>query len=186
MESFNTLQEWVFYREHNHKVKPDHVVLTFHNNDFRATPMVVREGGQIKVYQPGLDINPWLFRKSYVYRWAWPKGENHQKREQQVVEGLTGFAERLKKDGIRFSVILHPMLKPVSEWKEEETRSRERSLHYFKEYGIRYVDLLPVMEKAVKEGLTLTESPGDFLHPNDELSALFAAELKRQNLLDPE
>jgi len=184
VESFNTLQEWVFYREHNHAIKPDHVVLTFHNNDFRATPMVVRERGQIKVYQPGLDINPWLFKKSYVYRWAWPKGEDRDKREQQVVEGLTGFRDALKKDGTKFTIVLHPMLKPVSEWNDDEKRSRELSLKYFDELGLQAIDLLPVLETAIKDGIPLTEAPGDFLHPSDELSARFAEELKKQKLLD--
>lgn len=183
VESFNTLQEWVFYREHNHRIKPDHVILTFHNNDFRATPMVVREGGQIKVYQPGLDINPWLFKKSYVYRWAWPKGEDRSKREEQVREGLEGFQNALARSDTKFSVVLHPMLKPMKEWNEDERRSRELSLQYFEEMNISYIDLLPPLEKAIEEGIPLTESEGDYLHPSQELADRFAAYLYEQGLL---
>lgn len=184
VESFNTLQEWVFFREHNSKVKPDHVVLTFHNNDFRATPMVVRERGQIKVYQPGLDINPWLFRKSYVYRWAWPKGEDRTAREQQVMEGLSGFQKALQENNVRFSVVLHPMLKPLSEWNEDELRSRTLSLEYFEKLDLRVIDLLPTLEKAIEDKITLTEAPEDFLHPGDELSSRFAEQLQKEKLLD--
>lgn len=184
VESFNTLQEWVFYRDYNHKVNPEHVVLTFHNNDFIATPMVVRERGQIKLYQPGLDINPWLFKRSYLYRWAWPKGEDRHKREEQVREGLIGFRDALKKDGIRLSVVLHPMLKPVSEWNEQELRSRELSLQYFEEFGMEVYDLLPTLEQAIADGIEMTESPGDYLHPNDELSERFARQLKAEGLLE--
>ncbi|MFA5507277.1 MAG: hypothetical protein WC314_07550 [Vulcanimicrobiota bacterium] len=184
VESFNTMQEWVLYREHNHKINPDHVVLTFHNNDFRATPLVVRERGQIKVYQPGLDINPWLFRKSYVYRWAWPSMEDKPLREQQVREGLQEFKSALGAEGIRFTVVLHPMLKPYSEWNDDEIESRENSLRYFEEMDLRVIDLLPTLEKAISDGVNLTEAPGDYLHPGDELAALFAEELKRQRLLE--
>ncbi len=183
VESFNTLQEWVFFREYNHKIKPDQVVLTFHNNDFRATPMVVRERGQIKVYQPGLDINPWLFRKSYLYRWAWPKGEDRGAREKQVQEGLLGFRDALKKDNVPFVIILHPMLKPVSEWDDKEKRSRELSLQYFKEHDLKVIDLLPTLEKAIADGINLTESEGDYLHPSDELSARFAQQIYNENAL---
>lgn len=183
VESFNTLQEWVFFREFNHKVKPDQVVLTFHNNDFRATPMVVRERGQIKVYQPGLDINPWLFKRSYLYRWAWPKGEDRTARENQVKLGLAGFRDALKQDNVPFTVVLHPMLKPVAEWNEKEKRSRKLSLEYFKEYDLQVVDLLPVLEEAIKDGINLTESPGDFLHPSDELSARFAQKIFDEKVL---
>lgn len=183
VESFNTMQEWVLFREHNQAINPDHVVLTFHNNDFRATPMVVRERGQIKIYQPGLDINPWLFKKSYVYRWAWPKGDDTEMREQQVKEGLKGFKTALADQQIRFTVILHPMLKPYSEWNEDEIASREKSLQYFKELDLEVIDLLPVMEKAIADGVNLTEAPEDYLHPSDELSERFAEEVKRQGLL---
>jgi hypothetical protein len=185
VESFNTFQEWVFYREYNHAINPEHVVLTFHNNDFRATPMVVYERGQIKIYQVGLEINPWLFKKSYLYRWAWPKAEDRPKREQQVVEGLQNFRDALSKKNIRFTVVLHPMLKPQSEWNDDELRSRELSLQYFEEMGIRVIDLLPVLEKAIQDGVSVNETPGDHLHPSDELSALFAEELKKQGLLEP-
>lgn len=184
VESFNTMQEWVLYREHNHTIKPDHVVLTFHNNDFVATPMVVRERGQIKVYQPGLDINPWLFRKSYVYRWAWPKGEDKAMREQQVLEGLKGFKSALDAQGTRFTVVLHPVLKPLTEWNDVERESREKSLKYFEDLNLRVIDLLPVVEKAIRDGVNVTEAPGDYLHPSDELSHLFARELQRQGLLE--
>lgn len=183
VESFNTLQEWVFYKRHNHKIEPDHVVLTFHNNDFRATPLVVREGGEIKIYQPGTHINPWLFRRSYLYRWAWPDPDDTEARRQKVRQSLMDFRDALQGDNKRFTVILHPMLKPYSSWSDDEKNSRELSLSYFKELEIRYIDLLPVSEKALEEGLEVTEAPGDVLHPNDEMAARFARELQAQNLL---
>lgn len=185
VESFNTKQEAVLYRKHNSAIKPDHVVLTFHNNDFRATPLVVRERGQIKVYQPGLDVNPWLFRKSYLYRWAWPSREDRSERERQVLEGLTEFKELLARDKIKFSVILHPMLKPYDTWDEREKASRDLSLQYFKQLDLKVYDLLEVSEKALSEGLEVVEAPGDVLHPNDTMARLFAEELKRQGLLSP-
>lgn len=183
VESFNTMQEWVFYRDHNSKIKPRQVILTFHNNDFRATPIVVREKGQIKVFQPGLDINPWLFRKSYVYRWAWPKPEDRPLREQQVMDGLLGFRDSLAKDGIEFKIILHPMLKPYSDWNEDEIRSRDLSIEYFKKLNLPYFDLLPALEEALQDGIVVTEAPEDYLHPSEAMAERFAQALYQQGLL---
>lgn len=184
VESFNTKQEAVLYRKHNFAIKPDHVVLTFHNNDFRATPIVVRERGQIKVYLPGLNVNPWLFRKSYLYRWAWPRAEDKSERQKQVLEGLTEFKELLAKDNIGLSVVLHPMLKPVADWDQNELQSRELSLQYFKQLDLKVYDLLPALESALAEGLEVVEAPGDTLHPNDAMAQRFAKLLKEQGLLD--
>ena len=41
------------------------------------------------------------------------------------------------------------------------------------------------MEKAIADGVNLTEAPEDYLHPSDELSERFAEELKRQGLMTP-
>lgn len=184
VESFNTLQEWVLYRKHNHRIKPDHVILTFHNNDFRATPMVVRERGQIKIYQPGLDINPWLFKHSYVYRWAWPKSEDKEDRARQVLEGLTGFRDALAEENIKFTVVLHPMLRPLDQWEEKDNWSRELSLQYFQDLGLDYIDLLPTLKEALTDGIEITEAPGDYLHPNDEMARRFSETLQEQNILE--
>ena len=39
VESFNTVQEVNYYRRYNAAVMPDHVILTFHLNDFGTTPI---------------------------------------------------------------------------------------------------------------------------------------------------
>ena len=36
VESFNTVQEVQFYKKYNHLIKPDHVILMFHLNDFET------------------------------------------------------------------------------------------------------------------------------------------------------
>lgn len=184
VESFNTRQELVLYRRHNAKIKPDHVILTFHNNDFRATPLVVREKGQFKVYDPGMDINPWLFERSYLYRWAWPHMDDSHLRARQVLESLTEFKELLTQQKIRFSIVLVPMFKPVSEWDKSEQWSRQVSQEYFRQLDLTYFDMLPTMEAVLQEGQEVTETPGDFFHPNQLLADRFAQELHRQGLLE--
>ncbi|MBX3172199.1 MAG: hypothetical protein KF760_32640 [Candidatus Eremiobacteraeota bacterium] len=184
VESFNTRQELVLYRRYNAVVKPDELILEFHNNDFRATPLCVREDGKFKVYEPGMSINPWLFEHSYLYRWAWPRADDRNKRARAVHDSLAEFKTLLAEQKVGFRIILLPMFKPLAEYNKSELWSRELSLQYFKELGLTYFDMLPVVEGALKEGLEITEKPGDTFHPNDLICARMAAELKRQGLID--
>lgn len=184
VESFNTRQEFVLYRRYNAAVKPDEVILEFHNNDFRATPLAVREHGKFKVYEPGMSINPWFFEHSYLYRWAWPRTDDRNKRAKLVKDSLADFKALLAEQKVGFRIILLPMFKPVAEWNKSEKWSRELSLEYFKELNLTYFDMLPVVESALREGLEVTEKPGDSFHPNDLISERMAAELKRQGLIE--
>lgn len=184
VESFNTRQELVLYRRYNALVKPDGLILEFHNNDFRTTPLCVREDGKFKVYDPGMGINPWLFEHSYLYRWAWPRTDDRNARARAVYESLTEFKALLAEQKVSFRIILLPMFKPLAEYDKSERWSRELSLQYFKELNLTYFDMLPVVETALKEGLEVTEKPGDTFHPNDLISQRMATELKRQGLFD--
>ncbi len=184
VESFNTRQELVLYRRYNAVVKPDEVILEFHNNDFRATPLCVREDGKFKVYEPGMSINPWLFEHSYLYRWAWPRTDDRNKRARLVYDSLIEFKALLAEQGVRFRIILLPMFKPLASYDKSELWSRELSLQYFKELDLTYFDMLPVVEGALAENLEVTEKPGDTFHPNDLISERMAVELKQRGLIE--
>jgi hypothetical protein len=72
VESFNTVQEVAFYRKYNAAIHPDHVIVTFHLNDYETTPIAFRdEAGRLVVYalnQPSREVQPWLFQNSSLYR----------------------------------------------------------------------------------------------------------------------
>jgi hypothetical protein len=52
VESFNTVQEVEYYRRFNRAIQPDHVILTFHLNDFETTPVWFREADVPGAYAP--------------------------------------------------------------------------------------------------------------------------------------
>ncbi|MCX7591490.1 MAG: hypothetical protein N2255_07665, partial [Kiritimatiellae bacterium] len=62
VESFNTIQEVEYYKRYNSAIQPDHVILTFHMNDFETTPVVFRRAdGRLAAYAPNCplrSINP--------------------------------------------------------------------------------------------------------------------------------
>lgn len=189
VESFNTMQELVFYRRINSTLKPDHVILTFHNNDFQDTPLVFRENGELQIHfmrRDGHHINGWLFSHSYLYRWLTGLSLGNLDRARQrasVKEALAGFRQTTEEQKVKFSVILLPILKPYDQWTGKEKWSRQNALELLQEQGITSYDLLPDMEAALKEGLPLTEAPGDTWHPGVAVAEHFARYLASQNLI---
>ena len=189
VESFNTMQELVFYRRVNSKLKPDQVILTFHNNDFQDTPLVFKKDGELQIHfmrRDGNHINPWLFSHSYLYRWltGLSLGNLDRRRQRQAVqEALAGFQSTTKAEKVIFSVILLPILKPYAQWTNKEKWSRENALQLLKEQQITTYDLFPDMEKALAEGITLPESPGDTWHPSPAAAEHFARYLVTQKII---
>jgi hypothetical protein len=188
VESFNTLQELVLYRRHNAKIKPDQVILTFHNNDFMQTPIVYQKNGKMEIMSPLRDrrkMNMWLFDNSYFYRFwlgmSWK--EDNQEKADEVRDNLADLQKLLADQKVDFRVVLLPLMKPSSEWYANEKWSREQSLKIFKELNLTFYDLLPTMEKAAANHENMVETAGDAWHPDDKMSAEFAEQLYREKLL---
>ena len=63
-------------------IEPDHVILTFHLNDYETTPVVIRDAdGNMVVYRlnlPARQINRALFVNSQLYRAVISLGRSRQ------------------------------------------------------------------------------------------------------------
>lgn len=192
VESFNTIQEVKFYQKYNQKIKPDHVILTFHNNDFSATPIAfVNKDKKLVVYTPYAPLrklNPWLYKNSTIYRLYFRVSTYWQSKvNEDIVSEVKDYLEQLrdllKKDDISFSVILLPMLYDFTSWNDVEIKSRESSIKIFQDLDIKYYDLLDVMNGALAEGVNINETKGDSWHPSEEVAEIFAKYLKKQQIL---
>jgi hypothetical protein len=194
VESFNVVQEVSFYRRFNAAIHPDHVVLSFHNNDFAATPVAFRERGTLIVYAPGRPLGragAWLFQHSRVYRVVLGVQARLSRRfgdpfaalVRETEKDLVDLRESLEADGVRMTVLLLPLFRPYADWTAAERRSREEALRLLEGHGFRYFDLLPVMEEASREGVPLGQAPDDPWHPSDALSERIASFLRDQGLL---
>jgi len=120
VESFNTIQEVRYYLRYNRSIQPDHVVLTFHNNDFETTPAVFEHEGRLVVYEPTRrlsEVNPWLLRHSRSYQtWlARPTRGGHGRIVEETAASLVELKRVLDSDSVRFTVLLLPLLAPVEE-----------------------------------------------------------------------
>jgi hypothetical protein len=197
VESFNTLQEVRFYAAYNRRINPDHVILTFHNNDFQTTPIAFREGQRMVVYAPGMaqqSMSPWLFRHSSVYRvYLGARLSLTRQREpvgkgivEEVRTSLAELSQLTADDGARLSVILLPIFKPVAQWSEVESESRKISLEILRELGIAHYDLMDALLQAMADGIAVQYKPGDTWHPSAEVANLFVESLIDSGLLSDE
>jgi hypothetical protein len=195
VESYNVVQEAAYYHRLDPRIRPDHVILLFHNNDFSPTPVAFRDRGRLVVYSPELSLGPagaWAFQHSRVYRLllgSWVRirrqfADPMIPMAERTARDLASLRDELAGEGIRFSVILLPAFKPPGSWSELERRSRARALELLDAGGYRYFDLLPVLEDAAAAGVPLEETPGDFWHPSEALCTRFAGFLAARGLLD--
>lgn len=191
VEGFNTAQEVELFLRHNHRIQPDHVVLTFHPNDFLPTPLVYNDAqGHMQLLIPHRErkaMNPWLFSRSHLYRLllglTWKRGQG------QRVEEVRAQLQRLQSDldarGVQLSVLMLPYIKPYRRWDRAERWNHAQGLALLKELKLRTFDLAPLMEQRAAAGGEHGESPGDAWHPNLETARAFAKKLKQEGLLDP-
>lgn len=195
VDSFSTIQELKFYQRYNHAIKPDHVILTFHNNDYETTPIVFLDrDGNMVLYSPFVPrrlVNAWLFRKSHLYRHllgvliARSKDHGHAGIAAEIRDGLDSFGRELAGHGIRFSVLVHPVLNPRDAWLEQEVTNHETVLGILDELGIQHFDLTDPLWQALADGIDPKWDmwKDDKAHPSREVSRCFAEYLKAQGLL---
>ncbi len=189
VSGFNVVQEANYDKRYNAAVEPDHVILTFHTNDFETTPVAFRKDGDLVVFAPGRpleQISPWLFRHSRLYR-MWVGRHPRDSASDAIIDetenSLVELKRQLDREGIRLSVLLLPLLAPDNEWKDRHRRSREASLSLLEAHDFRYFDLLDVMNRALEDGIDVRQDPGDRWHPSDAVAERFADYLFQAGLL---
>ncbi len=190
VESFNTVQEVAFYEKFNAALEPDHVLLSFHLNDYETTPIAFRdESGDLVVFapnQPVREISPWLFEHSRLYRlwlgWATSSADFLAVVE-ETEQALLRLRDRLERDGAELSVLVLPLFQRPGKWPDHQTRAHNRILAFLERESIRHFDLLPPLREAIEQGLKVQERSGDTWHPNDEIAERFAPYLETRGLL---
>ena len=186
VESFNTVQELALYRRFNRQIRPDHVILTFHNNDFLQTPVAYRHEGQLHLGVPlSGSSSRWLLKNSALYRtYVLLTTSRTLVETEEVEQSLTELKEAVEADGAKLSVVLLPIIAPSEKWKGLEKQSREYSLQILASLELPVFDLLGTLEKAISDGVEVEEIPGDIWHPSQELADRFGAFLVEEGLLD--
>jgi hypothetical protein len=167
--------------------------LTFHLNDFETTPVAFREAdGTLVVFAPNWPVqrlNPWLFQHSYTYRYwlgrVTPKKVARSEIIAEVRASLADLERMVAVDRAQLTVLVLPILRPVSAWKPEHQEYRRLIRDILESLRLRYFDLLEPLQEALADGAVVAET-GDhlFWHPSREAAAYFARYLRTQHLLD--
>jgi hypothetical protein len=186
VESFNTVQELALYRRYNHRIRPDHVILTFHNNDFLQTPVAYRHEGQLHLGVPLTGSSSrWLLKNSALYRtYVLLTTSRTLVETEDVEQSLTELKRAVEEDGAKLSVVLLPIIAPSEKWKGLERESRDYSLQILTALELPVFDLLGTLDKALSDGVEVDEIPGDIWHPSQELADRFAEYLAAEGLLE--
>jgi len=192
VESFNSIQEINYYIKYNSKIKPDCVLMTFVLNDFETTPIAFRnQAGEMEVFalkQPNFSINPVLFKNIYLYRlYVGLTGTLGGKRDEiidetyQKIEALNNL---LKKDSIRFIVVISPTLKTYDSWSDKDKSSHSKALQLFTDLDIEHYDLLEVLEKGIQNNIDVYEHAGDYVHPAKSICNKYGKYLYDKKIFD--
>ncbi len=193
VESYNTLQEAIYYERYLQESEPDHVILTLHNNDFGITPAgFFTDDGFFTMHAPGrepLQMRARLFRYSHLYRllfkWRlqnWMAME-HDEASKLVQQGLRQLRDKLKAQGVKLWVLLHPILLEKKDWQERQVQNHQSALTILQDLNIWHVDLMPALEAALADGKNVQVLLGDTWHPNAEVSRYFAQHAAQAGLL---
>ena len=150
-----------------------------------ATPVVFYRDGELTVYAHGREsgaLNRWLFERSRLYRTC--VGLTHSNHVQSVeaaaqeVRGaLLELARMVEADGSTLTVLIQPFLQPVAEWAQWERAALDHARGILDDSGIAHIDLTPVTEHLLKEGIHVWETEGDTWHPGAEAAGWYARAL---------
>ena len=191
VESFNTVQEVNYYRRYNAALLPDHVILAFHLNDFGTTPIAfMNADGAVVVYAPNRplrEINPWLFRHSYTYRFVIGLASETTTDRRGVLEevraSLLELRRALDERDTQLTVLILPTLLPLDEWSADDRERRAIIRGFLDELDITYVDLWDPLREALVDGVMVMEDEGDVWHPSPVVAAYFARYVQESGVI---
>jgi len=179
-------QELGYYRDYLGGIVADHVILTFHLNDFETTPVTFMDGDNLVAVYGRLGSarpNAWLLGHSYVYRFYWTERMGHTEVsrslsiETEVEDALRGFRDLTRERGAEFTVLVLPWLLPQDQWNGPKRQNHEHVLAMLERLGIRHYTFLDTLEAAVADEVEIQEPPGDPQHPSLEFARRMAHDL---------
>lgn len=183
---YATEQELLYYRDHLGEIAADHVLLTFHLNDYDTTPVVFESGGEfVAVHAKVGDTLPsaWLMRHSFLYRYTWTRlvrltsSTRPAALEAEVARNLAALRDLVRARGADFTVLVLPWIQDPAEWQDPKPRHYELTLRVLDELGIRHFGFLATLERALADGVPVHQTKDDPQHPSLELARLMAADL---------
>lgn len=183
---YATEQELLYYRDHLGAIAADHVLLTFHLNDYETTPVVFESGGEFVAVHAkigGAAPNAWLMRNSFLFRYAWTQlvrltsAGRRAAIEAEVARSLAALRDLVRERGADFTVLVLPWIQDPARWPEPKPHHHALTLRTLDALGIRHFDFLPTLQRALAAGAPVHEAKDDPQHPSLEFARALAADL---------
>jgi hypothetical protein len=191
VESYNLIQEIIYFFKFNRRLNPDIVIIFFHPNDFEEDAVIFDQGKKIIYYCPGGPIkfiNKFWFENSFLYRFLSCGFFRYNRNKKLLVSNsekeLSLLKNYLFNKGIDFKVVILPISQPYNEWQTEMKTNRRMAIKILDNLYIKYFDLLDVLSVAVNKNIVLAETPGDYWHPSEDFSFMIAKYLYKKGLID--
>lgn len=186
---YTTSQELAYYRDHLAGIQADHVILTFHLNDYEVTPVVFElDGEYVSVHSRigNTYPSPWLLEHSYLYRfgWGWMASRTGKALddsiEHEVADGLRQLRDLVHARGADFTVLVLPWLLEPAKWVKPKPHHHELTLRILTELGIRHYAFMDTLERACARGMDIHETGVDPQHPSLEFARAMTEDLLAQ------
>jgi hypothetical protein len=129
------------------------IIHQMHINDLHASRYLKRErGGKLRLYSPRvseINVSPTLYRYSQIYRFLVTNLASRYSKDElkaAAADSLRRMREHARLKGIRYHVLLFPILEPLAGWNPYDRETHDYLLKVGQELGLDVVDLLPVSE----------------------------------------
>ena len=177
VEGWSTWQEVEYYRRELQPIEADHVVLTFHLNDFLSTPVTFLDGDAVVTVRAHGEVFrpiPWLWELSYFYRFTQYRELARSDKAQwndtttaseEIERSLCELRDLTRARGAELTVLVLPWLRERALWPGSLPRKHERVVEMLQRLEIRHFTFLTELDEALAAGEEVQEKPRDPQHP---------------------
>ncbi|MBI1381285.1 MAG: hypothetical protein GC161_09360 [Planctomycetaceae bacterium] len=189
VESFDLEQAVRYFEHHTLALDPDHVVLTFHVNDYQSTPVEFTDPFGQRVYysEPPWRATRWTYGYDHILVWRYTmdalfERADERSRAKANERALAHLADLCRERGIELDVLVLPALQPEADTSPTLRRWHQLALAACRSANVRHHDLLEPLQAALSRGIDIQESPGDWAHPSQAAADAIAEHLLAADL----
>lgn len=193
VEGYNAAQTAAYFARTLQPLGAQRVVFTLHHNDWWNTPVVFYDDdGRVHCRTTEHEVaafSPWLFRHSYLYRFAFQVWHGIAARydertaDAKVERALVELRDRCAAAGVPFAVLLLPPMLAEARWQDADRARHARALALLDRLGIHHVDLLPALRRGLAAGVDPQQAPGDWMHPSPAIARYLAEDVVAADVL---
>ena len=186
VSGYNLYHYWAYLMNKGMELDPDLVITAFCLNDIESWDCVrtilidknvgihfsvSNRNGKLMM-QPTLDINPWLYRRSFLYRFIVTRSLDRKERDTGMPQKM--LSEMRSITGNNIAAVIFPYLKPLNNYTAKELMEYNTTVGVLDTLGIDYLDLHQYSTRDLIDIKNSRTTKDDFIHFGDNTSIYFA------------